>query len=395
MPETESNVAIFDRKSPTSGIQAAIDALGDRGGQVRIPAREWRLRRALVLSNRVSLIGDGPATVLTIARPKVCALARSARKGSCSVTLDGKVPFKLGDEVGLFDGPGRGWHGTHGLVTSVEGNVVRLSEPLNYGLALKNDAVITSLFPAIMAKDSRHLEVRDLAIRGPGRRGRRWDFTYTAVHFHGCRHIRVLNVTVSEWPSDGIGVQAGSDAQVAHCQVTDCRGNGFHPGTSLGRSVWSHNIGTRNGGDGFFFCWEVHDTVCSDNVFTDNAQSGIGGVGDVRDHHNIISNNVCSNNARWGIDAFDGDEHMITGNLLRNNSHQKAGAFAAVRLHNARRFLVQGNRCDDDQKRPTQTRGIIESGDSDWNLVSQNLCIRTAEPIVIVGPNSRAEGNLA
>ena len=134
-----------------------------------------------------------------------------------------------------------------------------------------------------------------------------------------------LNVTVSDWPSDGIGVQGGSDVQVAHCQVTTCRGHGFHPGTSLARSVWSHNIATGNHGDGLYFCWRVHDSVCSDSVFTGNSLSGIGGVAHGGDHHNIISNNVCSENAKGGIDASDGVEQVITGNLLRSNSRGEGG----------------------------------------------------------------------
>ena len=62
--------ASLDQDSATSGIQEAIDALGERGGSVRIPAGKWRLRQSIVLRSGVSLIGDGPATELTIAAPR-------------------------------------------------------------------------------------------------------------------------------------------------------------------------------------------------------------------------------------------------------------------------------------------------------------------------------------
>ena len=52
------------------------------------------------------------------------------------------------------------------------------------------------------------------------------------------------------------------------------------------------------------------DATFTSNVLTGNGKSGIGGVGHHRDHHNVISNNVCSENARWGIDAFDGADHF-------------------------------------------------------------------------------------
>ena len=51
--------ATLDPNSASSGIQEAIDALGERGGRVRIPAGEWRLRRSIMLPDRVSLVGDG------------------------------------------------------------------------------------------------------------------------------------------------------------------------------------------------------------------------------------------------------------------------------------------------------------------------------------------------
>ena len=216
-------------------------------------------------------------------------------------------------------------------------------------------------------------------------------------------------MSIFDWLSDGVSVQGGSDVQVTHCQV---RGNscfGFYPGSGLKRSVWSHNIGEGNRNDGLSVCGWVYDTVISDNVFSGNGGAGIGGLGYADCHHNVVSNNVCSENGKWGI-CFDdsvgnhyifGDEfhrlrgnYMITGNMLRNNSQKEPGAHAAIRLHNAQRCLVQGNRCDDDQQKPTQTSGIIESGDSDWNLISGNLCVWMAEPITVVGPNSRAEGNL-
>ncbi len=187
-------MASLDQDSATSGIQEAIDALGERGGSVRIPAGKWRLRQSIVLRSGVSLIGDGSATELTIAAPRALFLIRDARKGSRSVHLRGRVPFAAGDGV----------------------------------------------------------------------------------------------------------------------------------------------------------------------------------------------------------------EHVIVGNILRSNSWKKPGAYPALRLHNAKRFLVQGNRCADDvDKSPTvggdtpcQTRGIIESGHSDWNLVSGNICIGMAEPITVIGHNSCAQGNL-
>ena len=416
-----ANNATFDPASPTSGIQEAIDALGEGGGYVRIPAGEWPLRRSIVMSSRVQLTGDGPSTELTVAPPKILRLARDARKGSRCVHVRGRVSFAPGDRVAAIDNKRQWWHGTHAVVTAVEGRLVRLSEPLVFGLKMAQDARLVSVFPGITTPGTGLFEskarkpiydvgVRDLALRGAnGSVAEHYgDFTLSAVHLAHCHRARITNLTIFDWLSDGISVQGDADVQVTHCRVSGNSCNGFHPGGYLKRSVWSHNIGTGNNHDGLFVCGLVHESVISDNVFSRNGSAGIGGLGYADCHHKVIANNVCSENGKWGIINDDtaghlisGDEfhrlrgnYLISGNMLRNNSQKEPGAYPALRLHNAQRFLVQGNRCDDDQEQPTQTQGIIESGDSDWNLISGNLCVRMAESVTVVGPNSRAEGNL-
>lgn len=403
---SQSVTATFDPDSATSGIQEAIDSLGEAGGHVRIPAGCWPLRRSVVLRSRLNLVGDGPATQLTVARPVVLSLARDARKGARSVQVRGCVPFVPGDAVGLVDNRHQWWEGTHAVVTSVTGGHVRLSDPLLHGLAVSREARMVGLFPAITSpgsgppsghdrKRTDNVVVRDLSIRGEALSDETvWDFTYAALHLVTCIELRVLAVDVFAWPSDGISVQSGSDVHVAHCKASFCRGNGLHPGSGLARSVWSHNTAIGNGWDGLFVCGSVYDSVVSNSVFTGNGYSGIGGVGHANDHHNVISANVCSENSRCGINAHDGADHVISGNMLRGNSTEQSGAYPALRLHNVQRFLVHGNRCGDDQEPPTQTRGIVESGASDWNLVNDNMCVGMAEPVTLIGPHSRGGGNL-
>ena len=91
--------------------------------------------------------------------------------------------------------------------------------------------------------------------------------------------------------------------------------------------------------------------------------------------HNIVSNNVCSYNGMCGIDANRGDEQVITGNLLLSNSQAEKGKYPGIRMYDLTHSIVQGNRCADDQEKPTQLKGIDESGASDYNLISGNLCV--------------------
>ncbi len=385
----------YDEKSPTSGIQEAIDSLPRRGGRVRVPSGRWHLSRSIWIPSGVSLIGDGPSSEIYISPLKVARLTKDVRKGGRVIELRGRVPFRVGQEVGVRDDQRGGWWGTHGIVEAIDGKRVKLSVPFNRTFYASDRATAQSLFPAITAEGRKDLELRDFSIHGPkGYNGKWWDFTYSAIHLVLCQRARVMNVNVFEWPSDGVGVQRGSDVQVTQCQSHDCAGHGFHPGTGLGRSVWSHNIGKGNGGDGFFFCARVHHSTCSDSVFSENGLSGIGGVARGGDHHNIVADNVCSYNKKWGIEATRGDEQVITGNLILSNSREEAGGYPGIRLHDMERNIVSSNRLADDQRRPTQTQGIIESGESDYNLINGNLCVGMEEPVRLVGKHSRAEGNL-
>ncbi|MBT3265977.1 right-handed parallel beta-helix repeat-containing protein [Candidatus Poribacteria bacterium] len=381
--------------SPTCGIAEAIAALPTGGGRVRLDAGVYRLRDTIHLPASVSLVGSGPATVLDIAPLRAVPLAQDAPEGSNEVQLVEASSFRAGDAVGLTDTTNRGWWGTHTTVTRVDGTTVWVDRPVNRGLTAGDEAVAVNLFPAIQADDVSDIEIADLSVRGPGGAdGPWWDFTYSAIHVVRCERTRIRDCSVTGWPSDGISIQRGYDAQVTGCRAHGCRGHGYHPGTGLGHSIWSHNIGKGNGGDGLYFCMGVHHSVCSDNVFTENGQNGIGGVANGGDHHDIISNNVCSYNGLCGIDANRGEEQLITGNLLLGNSRSDPGRWPGVRLHDMRHTLVQGNRCADDQDTPTQTFGIVESGESDVNLVSGNLCAGMSVGVEIAGPGSQAEGNL-
>lgn len=395
-PVSEVNAAdFFDPKSTTCGIEAAIAALPVAGGRVRLLAGTYVLRDSVYLPSRVSLVGDGPATVLAIRPLKVAVLAKNVRTGQRMLECRAVPRFRVGDGIGVKDDRQGGWWGTHGTVQKIEGKRMWLDAPFNKPLLTDRNARVVSLFPAIYALNEEDVEIRDLTLQGPDNyTGPWWDFTYAGMHLVGCQRVRILNCTVKGWPSDGIGVQRGSDVQVAHCQAHGCRGHGFHPGTGLGRSVWSHNIGQGNGGDGFFFCARVHHSVCSDSVFSENGGHGIGGVANGGDHHNIVDSNVCSYNDLCGIDANRGEEQVITGNLLLGNSRGEPDRYPGIRLHDLTHSIVQGNRCADDQQTPTQTGGIVESGDSDYNLISGNLCAGMRAAVVVCGRNSRAEGNL-
>ena len=113
--QAEVNAAdYFDVQSTTCGIAAAIASLPESGGRVRLPAGTYVLRDSVYVPSRVSLVGDGPATVLAIRPLQVAKLAQNVRKGQRVFECRGKSRLQVGNGIGVKDDRRGGWHGTHG-----------------------------------------------------------------------------------------------------------------------------------------------------------------------------------------------------------------------------------------------------------------------------------------
>ena len=383
----------YSTESLTCGIQEAVDALPNRGGVVRIPPGRYVLRCAVELYSNVTLQGAGAAAVLTRGPQASAPLTAVAKKGQRTIRVKTTTGFRIGDEVGVYDTKKtRGWYITHADVISIRKGEIVLDRPLKYDYDPAKGAGVINYYPFIRAKDVRHVTVRDLRIEGnvgqnPGPFN---DFTFAAVHFVRASDSRVLRVVVNGHPSDGIGVQGGRNNLVAECVVSNCRGHGFHPGTALKWSVFSNNIAYANKADGLYFCARVRGCSVVGNVFHHNGGDGIGGLGGGGDTFNVVSNNVCEFNGRCGIEAANGAENSIAGNVCLNNSQSSPRKFSGILVKDSCNTLVTGNRCADDQKRKTQKYGIEECGKSEGNLIVGNLCSSNAlGSLACIAPSPR------
>jgi parallel beta-helix repeat protein len=301
--------------------------------------------------------------------------------------------------VSVLDRKQGGWYVAHSLVAGIKGNVIVLDRPLTRPYELENNAVVINYFPVLTAQAQSHITLEDITIDGEleNNPGPESDFTCAALHFWTVSDSRILRCMVRNYPSDGIGLQGGSGNSVAGCIVENCRGQGFHPGTGLKNSIFSDNIGRRNTGDGLYFCMEVEHCVFTNSIFHENKCSGIGGVGDGGDKHNVISNNVCFRNGLYGINAFSGADNSITNNICKDNSQAKPGTCSGIILRNTRSTSVVGNRCLDTQakEKRTQKCGIEEVGNSDYNLITSNTCLNNVlEGVATCGPHTLKDNNL-
>lgn len=365
------------KTSPTSGIQEAIDALPKSGGTVLLPAGTYKLRRSVRLRSNLILRGEGGATVLTRGPLQYWDLAKSIlKKGQPFVDVKNAKGLSAGDEILIGSLHEHGWSCRHGVVRGVKKNRVALeivAGPLECTYLMDDHPIIGNWFPALHAVEAKDLCIEQLTIDGKIRKHKRLktDFTCSAVHTHRCLDVRVLNINVRNWPGDGIGIQSGENALIQGCTVENCCGPGLHPGTGLANSQWLDNVSRRNTKDGYFFCMNVTQAVCKGNLFYANGWNGIGGL-TMPDRYNIVADNVIAFNRQHGIHAPQSVGNTIQGNLLRNNSQEKAGQFPAIYLDQHRSNIVRNNLCVDDQEKRTQTVGVVEKDPAGENVVADN-----------------------
>jgi len=373
-----ANVKDFQRDdSTTAGIQEAIDSLPEGGGTVFIPAGVYLLRGSVRPRPSTILRGEGPGTALTRAAPVVKRLAEPTVKNETRLVLEDTCGIRPGDQLWISHLGQHGWHSRYLGVAEVGekwvdgkllyGDPERVYDP-------KEKAWAGNYFPAIWIHETNRVTIDSITIDGgdfeydPEHFG---DFVCAGIHTRRSFELRIRDVTVRRWPSDGIGVQGGG-AFVNGCVAEDCLGVGLHPGTGISQSVWTGNISQRNR-SGLLFCQRVRNTIVAHNVILDNRESGIWGLGDP-DRYNVVSGNCCAGNGRYGIEATKAVGNTITANVCRNNSQQSPGTYAGIHLEQHRDNVVTGNLCLDDQENPTQARGIDAINPLGPNLIRNNLC---------------------
>ncbi len=399
-PTEGALVTVADYASPdslTCGIEEAIAALPREGGEVYIPPGRYLLRRSIWVPSNVTLRGAGGATVLLRPTEVQTRVTAAAETGESVIQVEDASGLEVGADVSVYADGVHGWHSTTAHIEAIDGNAVTLSRGLNKPVDPDKNAGMINYFPMITAEHRRDFTVRDLTIDGGAGKPNEgvMDFTWAALHFYDCRDLTIANCRLRNYICDGISVQAGRGATISGCLIENCRGHGMHPGTGLQDSVWINNISRENTWDGLFFCMRVMHSIISNNVLADNGHCGIGHIGGGGDKYNVVSNNTCVRNGRWGIHVYAGTDNVVTGNLCLNNSQAEPGRFPGIGVIQTTDSVITGNRCLDDQETKTQSGGVVEVDKSDQNLITGNQCRGNLGPGVSTsGPNTEASGNM-
>ncbi len=367
----------YSTVSATSGIQEAVDALPSDGGLVAIPPGLFLLKQSVMLRNNVTLRGSGPSTILKKCGGVETRLREAGRAGDRHIVVQNTEGLEPGMQLCIKSKEWGGWYCSQPVIKYISGNTVFLSDSLEKDYDILT-SVVVNYFPALWIQGRRNVAIEGLTFDGDpeNHSGDVQDFVTAAIHSVRSRNVTVRNCTVQGWPSDGIGIQGGSDIVVTECRVSECRGHGFHPGTSIRNAVFSNLISHDNAWDGLYFCADVVNISVSNGVFYNNGWNGIGGLGGGQwpDAHNIVSGNVCAGNGMSGIQGTEGSSFLIANNICRNNSRNSPGEFPGILLRNCARMLVSGNLCYDDRQdsEKTQKCGIEETGTNEGNIISNN-----------------------
>jgi parallel beta-helix repeat protein len=370
--------------SPTSGIQEAIDALGDGGGLVHLPTGEYPLRQSIRLKSRVTLRGEGGATILQLPSPRVYLLANDLIQGDHILRLRHGDDLVPGDQLCILEPRGHRWyHCRYVVVESVVADGACTTRTIqgdpSFEYLVKHHASAVAAFPAILISEVADVSIETLVVQGPGSGPAviagmimTEEFMHMAVSVHRSQRCRLRDLTVRHAVTDGICVGGGAtDVSVTGCIVEHCGGIGLHTGGGIKAAQFLHNI-SRHNHSGFLFCQGNRHVVCAHNLVHHNLTDGIWGL-DAQDQACIVSENICHHNGWHGIEAEASVNNMIRGNLCRNNSTQQAGRYAGIYLRNASGTVVQGNLCYDDQEHPTQTRHVVNEDPNGSNLIGDNM----------------------
>ncbi len=308
-------------------IQAALDRvflLG--GGEVVLSAGTFALADAVHLRAGVTLRGQGDATVLRKNDRKASRITAVLGYGHTDLHVAEPDAFELGEGVLLRDEKAYGFYQTCSTLVGREGDVWQVSRAHRHDYRPADEAVAETLFPMVSAYDVADAGVADLAIDG--------NAEGNPVRMGGCRgggvfamrsdRLRLGGVTVRNANTEGIGFQTCDDVDIADCVVTDCAGNGFHPGSGSNRFHIRGCTARRCGASGLFYCLRVRDSLLEDCTFEANAGHGVSTGG--RDSGNVNRGLAIRDNGGCGF-FFRGpggpdapDRNVIEGCTFAGNA---------------------------------------------------------------------------
>lgn len=313
--------------SSARALQSCIDALGDAGGRLVLPAITLTLDRGLELRSKVELVGQDSRTVLRKGPSRTYPLAGFHNYGMCDVPLQTTEGLDVGMTVSILDDKRWGFYETFARITWIDGNWVGLDHGIEGDYVAEENPRLTTAYPLIFGHGISDAAVRHMTLEG--------NWPENPVEMGGCRgsglylacsrRIHFDGVVERDYNGEGLGFQMCSDIRVSDCECSGNSGNGFHPGSGSTNSLFERCAARHNRESGFFFCVRAAFATVRNCEFTGNGSSGIS-IG-TRDCHNLIESCLIAENKGPGIN-FRGDPPPVEPHscLIRRCRIERNGA---------------------------------------------------------------------
>jgi len=382
-------------------IQNAIDALGEEGGRVILPAMDLVVDRGIEMRSNVSLVGQGGETVLHQAPGRIYPLSGYHNYGMLDVPLMYTEGLEPGMTVTIRDNRHGGFFETFARITWVEGSWVGIDQGLHSDYHADEDPVLVTAFPIIYGLGVENVSVVGITLDGHGEnqpagigacRG-------AAVYFLRSHGLRMANVVAANFAGEGIGYQMCSQIDLHECRATGNAGNGFHPGAGSTGSSYEGCTADKNGAAGFFFCVRANHISVRGCTFVENAGAGIS-VG-TRDNNNLIDGCTIRANAGPGI-LFRETRRPVEVRSCRvrhcdieANAHGHGSGQIAIE-GDARDLALEGNTIVGAPERERAGIHVAPSASSIWlaqndirgcfpSVVADDISLAPADPVTECG----------
>ncbi|MFC1526175.1 right-handed parallel beta-helix repeat-containing protein [Candidatus Latescibacterota bacterium] len=373
-------------------IQGAIDALGESGGRLVLPAMELTLDRGLCLRSGVELVGQGKATVLRKGPGRVYPLSGYHNYGMCDVPLRSTAGLGVGMTVSIHDSRTHGgFYETFATITSIDGNWVGLDHGIEADYRAEDEPCLTTVYPLVFAH-----RVRDVALRDMRLEGNRAEDEKTmggcrggAVYFYQSCGVEVTGVAERDYRGEGLSFQMCRDVHIHNSRFDENAGNGLHPGAGSTNALFEGCAGTANDKSGFFFCVRANHITVKQCQFSRN---GLGISIGTRDCHNLIEECTVEENGGQGILARQTpsptEVHSceVRSCRLRGNAHREGRGQIEV-IGEAHDLAFVGNELRGGSR---ATAGIFAEAAA-RNLYLADNDIAGCDPHVDVSPGSLIE----
>ncbi|RED52613.1 right-handed parallel beta-helix repeat-containing protein [Cohnella lupini] len=283
-------------------VQLAVDETARRGGGVvQLDEGVYEIFGPIRLSSRVELIGAGPKTVLRKTDGFKSPFVIDADFGELRVEVADASGFRAGMGLQIFDESHKwGWDESTAIISSVEGNVLRIDRHLDRDYRADDGGMATNACSIIEAIGAEQVRVSDLTIDGNKAANESIGGCRAGgIYLHKASDCVVERVTVRDFHGDGISWQVTERISVLNCEILGSAGSGLHPGAGSLFSQVKDNVSSDNGTAGLYVCWRVQRGEFERNVLAGNAVSGIS-LGH-KDSDNRFADNVIRGNGNCGV----------------------------------------------------------------------------------------------